>query len=173
MERLTDCAQGYCELYCKSYGLCRMDPEICAKKNEAALYAKLKDYEITGLNPDEVVAMRHTLNEYQKEADPLLRAKVEGRLVVLPCKVGDTAYILRLGKKGVAVREVRVEDISISAKGFAILKFGFHYDSAFANDIGKSWFLTREEAEAALAKDKNVPVIDINVGNKEGGESDG
>ena len=112
MERLTDCAQGYCELYCKSYGLCRMDPEICARKNEAALYAKLKDYEITGLEPKEIERILDaygrgmTLRQANSERLQLIhgistdrlrelaQADMEGRLVVLPCKVGDTVYWL-------------------------------------------------------------------------------
>ncbi|MBR2132892.1 MAG: hypothetical protein IJ955_10250 [Oscillospiraceae bacterium] len=36
---------------------------------------RLKEYEDTGLSPEEVVAMKNTLDEYHKVADPLLRAK--------------------------------------------------------------------------------------------------
>ena len=55
-----------------------------------ALYCRnrLKDrlaaYEDTWLMPKEIAAMRHTLDEYHKVADPLLRAQADGRLVVLP-----------------------------------------------------------------------------------------
>ena len=43
-------------------------------------------------NQIKITAMQHTLDEYHKVADPLLRAQIDGRLVVLPCKVGDTIY---------------------------------------------------------------------------------
>lgn len=48
---------------------------------------RLAAYEDTGLTPEEIAAMQHTLSEYHKVADPLLRAQADGRLVVLPCKV--------------------------------------------------------------------------------------
>lgn len=51
---------------------------------------RLAAYEDTGLTPEEITAMRHTLEEYHRAADPLLSAKAQGRVVVLPCKLGDT-----------------------------------------------------------------------------------
>lgn len=45
MERLTDCAQGYCEMYCKKYMLCFEDPEDCAFKDEIKLYDAIKSIE--------------------------------------------------------------------------------------------------------------------------------
>lgn len=45
MERLTDCAQGYCEMYCKEYGRCFDEPVNCAFHNEVKLYEALKSIE--------------------------------------------------------------------------------------------------------------------------------
>ena len=45
MERLTDCAQGYCEMYCKKYMLCFEDPENCIFKDEIKLYDAVKSIE--------------------------------------------------------------------------------------------------------------------------------
>ena len=45
MERLTDCAQGYCEMYCKKYMLCFEDPEYCTFKDEIKLYDAIKSIE--------------------------------------------------------------------------------------------------------------------------------
>ena len=45
MERLTNCAQGYCEMYCKKYMLCFEDPEDCAFKDEIKLYDAIKSIE--------------------------------------------------------------------------------------------------------------------------------
>ena len=45
MERLTDCAQGYCEMYCKKYGHCFEDPGDCIFKDEIKMYDALKSIE--------------------------------------------------------------------------------------------------------------------------------
>ena len=80
----------------------------------------------------------------------LLQAEQDGRLVVLPCKVGDSVYIPDLDKK-IPVK-VRVQGISISVSGRTILHFGgYPVECAWGDGCGKDWFLTREEAEAALA----------------------
>ena len=79
----------------------------------------------------------------------LLQAEQAGRLVVLPCKVGDTVYIPDLEKK-IPVK-VRVQGISISVSGRTILHFGgYPVECAWGDGCGKDWFLTRDEAEAAL-----------------------
>jgi hypothetical protein len=44
----------------------------------------LRQYLDTGLDPEEITAMQHTLDEYHKVADPLLRAHADNRLVVMP-----------------------------------------------------------------------------------------
>ena len=62
-------------------------------KWEEAAWSRLAAYEDKELEPEEITAMQHTLDEYHKVADPLLRAQADGRLVVLPCKVGDTLWV--------------------------------------------------------------------------------
>ena len=72
----------------------------------------------------------------------------QGRLVVLPCKLG--ADIFRLGAKEVcahwqtAYAEVYPDEIVIVDDSDNLI---------FIEDIGKSVFLTREEAEKALKED--------------------
>ena len=64
----------------------------------------------------------------------LAEADKDGRVVVLPCKVGDTVYILRRAFDGADVvgeTELWWDDIP---------------------QLGKTVFLTREEAEKALRK---------------------
>ena len=73
MERLTDCAQGYCEMYCKKYMLCFEDPEDCAFKDEIKLYDAIKSIE--GIVPFDRLL-------------ELACADKAGRLVELPCKIG-------------------------------------------------------------------------------------
>ena len=80
MERLTDCAQGYCEMYCKKYMLCFEDPEDCAFKDEIKLYDAIKSIE--GIVPFDRLL-------------ELACADKAGRLVVLPC--GTDVYLERDG----------------------------------------------------------------------------
>lgn len=85
-------------------------------------------------------------------ADHLLAAGV----IVPPCKVGDTVYVVQMRE----IYECRVNDICISAgnnnvvvldrfiNGFLIRRYRAEYFNAF----GKTVFLTKEEAERALAE---------------------
>ena len=61
----------------------------------------------------------------------------EGRLVVLPCKVGDIVYKIMCQRDNFDDRPYRI-----------ITSVNFRLD--MADDIGKTVFLTREEAEKAL-----------------------
>ena len=109
------------------------------------LYGRLKAYEDTGLEPEEVTAakvalMGKTLAEITEfEGVPLARlrelaeADKDGRCVVLPCKVYET--------DGVRVYEHAVRGIIYRTAG------GPDFDESA---IGKSMFLTREEAERAM-----------------------
>ena len=80
MERLTDCAKGYCEMYCKKYMLCFEDPEDCTFKDEIKLYDAIKSIE--GVVPFERLL-------------ELACADKAGRLVVLPC--GNDVELVRDG----------------------------------------------------------------------------
>ena len=76
-------------------------------------------------------------------------AEEQGVLIRFPCKMGDTVYV----KAGSMIHKGKVESISI-AKTVLIRgtynHFGLVY---FAGTFGNSVFATREEAEAALAKE--------------------
>lgn len=121
-------------------------------------FLRLAAYEDTRMEPEEITAMQHTLDEYHKVADPLLRAQTAGRLVVLPCKVGDTLYEVT-GRKTISeyrVKAIRVELFCVFIE-WEIEK-GFVWQSLAGitpNEIGKTVFLTREAAEAALEAMKN------------------
>lgn len=126
MERLTDCAQGYCEMYCKKYGHCFGDPGDCIFKDEIKLYEAVKSIE--GIVP---------FDRLLELAD----ADRAGRLVVLPCKVGDIVY----GAETAPVLPLYVIEPAVymeSAEGG---------DFETLDNFGKMVFMTREEAEAAMA----------------------
>ena len=89
-----------------------------------------------------------------KETDhcELSQAEKEGRLVVLPCDVGDKLYDVTLGE----VREKIVISLSmlLSKRVNHLVIHAENFRNAVTSyelqDIGKTVFLTREAAEAAL-----------------------
>ena len=130
MERLTDCAQGYCEMYCKKYMLCFEDPEDCIFKDEIKLYDAIKSIE--GIVP---------FDRLLELAD----ADRAGKLVVLPCKAGDHVWVD--GRKAVVENFFGYEtERYLHAQFYDNMQY---IDIPFT-EIGKTVFLTREEAEAAL-----------------------
>lgn len=77
----------------------------------------------------------------------------QGRLIELPCKIGDTVYVVEDWgyRKEIKEREIGV----ITLKGINDFSKEFWedvYGGIFGNfnDIGKTVFLTKAEAEAAL-----------------------
>ena len=131
MERLTDCAQGYCEMYCKKYGHCFGDPGDCIFKDEIKLYDALKSIE--GIVPFDRLL-------------ELACADKAGRLLVLPCKAGDHVWV--------DGREAVVENFfGYETERYLHAQFydNTQYIDIPFDEIGKTVFLIREEAEASLA----------------------
>lgn len=144
-----------------------------------ALYCRnrLKDrcaaYEDTGLEPEEVlpkdkadeIALKlmrladlESLCSYTRLRE-LAEADKDGRVVVPPCKVGDRLYEVT-GRKTISVYKVKA--IRVELFGLFIewdIVEGFVWQSLSginAEEIGKTVFLTREEAEKALEAMKDV-----------------
>lgn len=127
-------------------------------KWEEAAWSRLAAYEDKELEPEEITAMQHTLDEYHKVADPLLRVQADGRLVVLPCKVGDTLWVTSNPWTGKLLKK----PLEACVNGMKMYSHGLYVNLLFdtrkingtrdyeINHIGKTVFLTREEAEAAL-----------------------
>ena len=124
--------------------------ELCAWTDE------LKDYRETGLTPEEVTALQASNQELKKEALPILQAKVQGRLVILPCGLGETVYA-NFAIRGDYLREkdkpypCEVVFIGLSKEPFLHIQFqnGRVFPVKFC-EVGKTVFTTREAAEAAL-----------------------
>ena len=132
------------------------------------VFNRLSEYEDTGLEPDEILTCKELaeaayafifLKEYKSlgTIDPirkLLKAEKDGRLVVPPCKVGDTVWI-KGDKFPAEIEEIRITDDGIY---FAYVEYDRGYEETEVwdngeftlSDIGKTVFLTREEAERAL-----------------------
>ena len=75
----------------------------------------------------------------------LAEADKDGRVVVLPCKVGDTVYFALLGN----IIEKQVFSI-VAFSNSTRIYCGGTSEYFRPEDIGKTFFLTREEAEKAL-----------------------
>lgn len=101
---------------------------------------RLAAYENTGLEPEEVVALQASSQELKKEAVPLLEEKIKGRLVILPCKEGDTVFAAETSP----VIPLSVRSVGVYLEGAD----GGDWESL--ENFGETVFLTREAAEAAL-----------------------
>lgn len=118
------------------------------------LQNRLAAYEDTWLTPEEIdmdheaaEQLRHLCQNCDLDRlEKLAEADKDGRLVVLPCKVGDKLYRVFYGE----IFEHRVG----SMKYFAIQEKWdietYPFCPCVESSIGKTIFLTREEAEKAL-----------------------
>lgn len=72
----------------------------------------------------------------------------QGRLVVLPCKQDDRVYMVLKRE----VKEFIIGRVTVLRSGSVVLTLYGYQGNILAEEIGKTVFLTREEAEAALEK---------------------
>ena len=80
----------------------------------------------------------------------------QGLLVRLPCKVGDTMFRINKGAKNPII-ELTVTQIDITRRSYnlEVIDRDCGELMCFKDDIGKSVFLTREEAENKLEEMNN------------------
>jgi hypothetical protein len=121
------------------------------------LYGRLKAYEDTGLTPEEIKApftedaminlAAQALGVEPSRLRGLAEADKDGRVVVLPCKVGDGLWTF-CSHPVEQVYSFTVTDIS-TLNGRTLLNTS-RCGVMDARDVGKTVFLTREEAKKAL-----------------------
>lgn len=123
-------------------------------------YADLDDVEeyignLPTIDPETLPIVR----ELREKLERYEKAEQEGRLIELPCKIGDTVWVTTCAtSRGIEVVKCEVRKMRIKNDGKTIgysccgrYKSGYLYNGNFVfNSIGKTVFLTREEAEAAL-----------------------
>lgn len=80
----------------------------------------------------------------------------QGLLVRLPCKVGDIMFRINKGAKNPVI-ELTVTQINITRRSYNLEVIDRDYGElmCFKNDIGKTVFLTRKEAEKKLEEIQN------------------
>lgn len=161
MERLTF-EGNFCDISqcrdsaCRQYGTC----------TQKAVWKRLKAYEETGLTPAEVQSMSgewcammsvwNSMGSYDRLRE-LAEADKDGRVVVLPCKVGDTVYMIdRIFDIDNGVCDEICARAVIGYGGNNLNKLwlvgsgGICNAYIFVSEFGKTVFLTREEAEKAM-----------------------
>lgn len=134
---------------------------------------RLAEFEETELSPEEITDkigglenkisdLKATLEIYREfdgcRLHQLIEADMDGRLVVLPCKVGDAVYhdsgvfgVLKYFVDGFAsydkdvIFQAAASSVGVDDVGECLDEIEFTSD-----DMGKTVFLTREEAEKAL-----------------------
>ena len=153
MKRLTFegnfCNIAQCwELPCPYNGSC----------SQRKVWERLKAYEDTGLEPGQCenakAIIESAFSDDTSKAErirELLKADKDGRLVVLPCKVGADIY--RVGTKGVC-SYWQIERAEIYQDEIVLVDDSDNV--IFLDDLGKTVFLTREEAERALEEMQNA-----------------
>ena len=139
----NDCAEKYKQVanwleQLKSYKDIGTPKELKELKENGAF---------TGLELAKLAIMQKELKEYKDLEE-------QGLLVRLPCKVGDDLYCIVNGEvKKLKVHSFGVPDFEITdiefkyVDGFKIVRF--------VGEVGKTVFLTREEAEKKLEELKN------------------
>ena len=145
MERLTYFKDGYWRV------------NFSGVQYQADFVDRLAAYEDTGLTPEEIKApftedtminlAAQALGVEPSRLRELAEADKDGRVVVLPCKVGDGLWTF-CSHPVEQVYSFTVTDIS-TLNGRAMLNTS-RCGVIDARDVGKTVFLTREEAEKVL-----------------------
>lgn len=120
---------------------------------------RLAAYEDTGLEPEEVEAcnvalMGKSLAEIKEiegisidRMKDMAKAEAEGRLLVLPCKVGDMVYYVTTA----GIYKAKAVEFRYNKSGVRVYcERKFMGLIGFEGIYGKTVFLTREDAEKAL-----------------------
>lgn len=88
--------------------------------------------------------------ELTEHIHELLRAEKDGRLVVLPCKIGATVYrFQRYFNDATLKSEIKIKPCVVESVSTKCIITTDHTVMLFSN-FGKTVFLTREEAEKVL-----------------------
>ena len=120
----------------------------------AELRERLKAYEDSGLSPEDAANLHAILRLGDGMTLMRLRelavADQEWQVIVLPCEVGHAAYWVHNG----IITDCRINRIQVNRKGVFLCLKSKKSHGAFRVDtcLDKTVFLTREEAEKALAE---------------------
>ena len=149
MERLTF-EGNFCDLAQCRDSACRQSGTCTMKE----VWERLKAYEDAGLSPQACAEARE-IEETLSGCDysisrmvELMKADKEGRVVVLPCRQGDELWTYGNFPQGREVYRFTVSDVS-TLNGRTVLNT-LGLGTIRPEDIGKTVFLSRKEAEKAM-----------------------
>ena len=170
MERLTEKHYLASDHYMRCSEDCNVDMDCIDCPAFDRLVERLAAYEDTRRTPEEVEGLSRLFDFIVEESKSmeeqiglrdrlreLYKADKDGRVVVLPCKVGDTVYFVNAKQ----ILEFTVVGYAVDETGISwvysehVDKTGHTYERTFSPDkIGKTTFLSREEAEKVLQEMK-------------------
>lgn len=159
MQRLTKRMKGV-----KGFALLsdELDGKYSPEKVIDLLANKLADYEDLGYDSVEIRALAASHVALKAEAAPLLRAKIEERLVILPCRIGETVFVIDWCGGFVDDMRCCYDCNSVQRERVfnrdcipycEIDEVPFRLN--MLERIGKDVFLTREEAEQKMEEKAN------------------
>lgn len=146
---------------------CPEENRQCAYQHDklAEWLGELKAYKETGLKPEEIADFREMYREMSAKFADYKAAEITGQLVVLPCRVTDTVYMIEgcLGGENCAGRRKKkfpLTDRVVSAQidhvtiggttGKPVFDLCTETGNWFYSMEPGEFYLTREEAEKAL-----------------------
>lgn len=146
IDSVNGCARNWAEViadHLLANGVLVIDTDVVSMKNRPLISS------VASLPIDEVI--------------DLVKAKEEGRLIVPPCKVGDTVYIVDGTTDGIVEGKITHFEFNIyttprewiTVRGNYPLFGELEEKNRIDLLIGKTVFLTREEAEKALKERNN------------------
>ena len=123
-------------------GICDFSEKVCET---------LAAYEDTNLTPEQIVEIDKDYRELCEKVNKYQKLEEQGLLLRLPCAIGSTIYKFKYPTR---VDEDGAEWEICDKKRATVepLKFALCH----LNSIGRLYFLTKEEAEQALAEMKGV-----------------
>lgn len=113
-------------------------------------------YDITPDGESDVWVKQHDYISAARKLCDYEDLEEQGLLVRLPCKVGDIMFRINKGAKNPII-ELTVTQINITRRSYnlEVIDRDCGELMCFKNDIGKTIFLTREEAEKKLEEIQN------------------
>lgn len=113
---------------------------------------KLAEYEDIGLSPEQIKEVDRLYVKKYKELTEYQHLEEQGKLLRLPCAVGDKLFVINKNRNNL-ITEENVYDVQYRGEKYEKGQRFFMNIGAlayFEMDFGKTVFLTKEEAEAAL-----------------------
>lgn len=122
---------------------------------------RLAAYEDTGLEPEDIKTVQENLKPIPfARYREIMEAERDSRAVVLPCKVGDTIYVIpseenfalnlvNRHEENNRIYEQRVHEVRFFRSGY-LLTTCDGLCSVLDEFFGENWFLSRKEAEKKM-----------------------